>query len=84
MGKIVFAVTDNKSVWVNRSRCLISDVNVVILLIKILVTVNSTYRVVCLVVTIVWLSGNAVECLGYFYVFYIIQGHYSIELRALL
>jgi hypothetical protein len=34
--KIVFAITDNKSVWVNGSRCLISYVNVVVLLVKIL------------------------------------------------
>jgi hypothetical protein len=34
--KIVFAITDNKSVWVNGSKCLISYVNVVVLLIKIL------------------------------------------------
>jgi hypothetical protein len=37
--KIVFAVMDNKSVSVNGSGCLISYVNVVVLLIKILNTI---------------------------------------------
>jgi hypothetical protein len=40
-GKIVFAVMDSKSVLINRSRCLISYVNVVVLLIKILNTIQN-------------------------------------------
>jgi hypothetical protein len=39
MEKIVFAVMDNKSVSVNGYICLISYVNVVVLLIKILNTI---------------------------------------------
>jgi hypothetical protein len=41
MEKIVFAVMNNKSVLVNGSRCLISYVNDVILLIKILNTIHN-------------------------------------------
>jgi hypothetical protein len=37
----VFAIMDNKSFSVNRSRCLISYVNVVVLLIKILNTIRN-------------------------------------------
>jgi hypothetical protein len=37
----VFVVMDSKSVSVNRSRCLISYVNVVVLLIKILNTIQN-------------------------------------------
>jgi hypothetical protein len=43
MEKIVFAVMDNKSVWVNGSRCLISYVNVIVLLIKILNTIQNEF-----------------------------------------
>jgi hypothetical protein len=41
MQKIVFAEMDNKSISVNGSRCLISYVNVVVLIIKIQNTIQN-------------------------------------------